>query len=370
MTFGTELVLRRWIPREDWGLADWMLVVFLVLGALRDLGLPAHTIRTEGRPFGNLLRLESAWGATLSTLTFVAAPLFLLALKDPHPETVPVIRAMVLFLFFEGLAQVPLVYFESELKVSRAVAPELARNACYALIAISMALQSYGIWSIVVAHIVSSAVFAAMLWWRARGRIPLTWLKGQTPRLLRSSSRLASIWLLILLVQHVDKFIVGARFSVDELAIYSFAYRIAFLVPMIMLQPVGRAAYPAFIAFAAEPARKLGVYRLSTLFLLALEVPAALFIFVNAEWVLSVIGGSQWVGAPTFLRVLCFVPLIDPFSRFGGELLASHHHDRTWIVATADHPGLVPDLRHPVHQHGSAPIGNGLRELPASRRAE
>jgi O-antigen/teichoic acid export membrane protein len=33
--------------------------------------------------------------------------------------------------------------------------------------------------------------------------------------------------------------------------------------------------------------------------------------------------------------VLCFAPLIDPFSRFGGELLASRHRDRTWILATA-----------------------------------
>lgn len=334
MTFGTHLVLRRFIPREDWALADWMMVVFLVLGALRDLGLPAQTIRTEGRPFGSLLALESIWGATLSLLTVAVAPLSLAALQDPHPDTVPVLRAMALFLFFEGLAQVPLVYFESELDVGRAVRPELIRNACYAVVSITLALGGYGIWSIVAAQVTASAVFAGLLWWRARRSIPLA-RAARMRDLLRSSSRLAFIWLLLLLVQHVDKLIVGARFSAAELATYGFAYYVAFLVPTIMLQPVGRAAYPAFIAFAAEPARKLGVYRLSTLFLLALEVPAALFVFVNAEWVLGVIGGSQWVGAPAFLRILCFAPLIDPFSRFGGELLASHHRDRIWIAAAA-----------------------------------
>ena len=35
------------------------------------------------------------------------------------------------------------------------------------------------------------------------------------------------------------------------------------------------------------------------------------------------------------LQVLCFAPLIDPFSRFGGELMATRHKDRIWIVATA-----------------------------------
>ena len=36
--FGAQLILRRYIPAEDWGLFDWALVVFLVLGAVRDLG--------------------------------------------------------------------------------------------------------------------------------------------------------------------------------------------------------------------------------------------------------------------------------------------------------------------------------------------
>ena len=209
------------------------------------------------------------------------------------------------------------------------------RNLTYAAIAVTLALNGYGVWSIVVAQIAGSAVFASMLWWRAHGRIPLTHLKGRTLALLRSSVRLASIWLLILLVRYVDRLILGARFSVEDLATYTFAYWAAFIVPMIMLPPVARAAYPAFTAFGDEPLRKLGAYRLSTMFLLALEVPAALFLFVNAEWALGIIGGSQWVGAPEFLRVLCFAPLIDPFSRFGGELLASHHRDRTWILATA-----------------------------------
>ena len=74
--------------------------------------------------------------------------------------------------------------------------------------------------------------------------------------------------LLILLVRHVDRLILGAQFSIEDLATYTFAYFVAFLVPTIMLQPVGRAAYPAFIAFADDPPRKLGAYRLATLFLL------------------------------------------------------------------------------------------------------
>ena len=334
VTFLTHLVLRRFIPVEDWGLYDWAEVVFLVLGAVRDLGLPAHTLRVPSRPFGNLLALETGWGAVLSGLVFVGAPLFLLALNDPHPETIPVLRAMALFLLFEGLAAVPLIYFEGELQVRRVVVPELIRNLCYAVTAVSLAITDHGVWSIVVAQILAAGVFAITLWVRAWGKIPLTTLPGKMPLLVRSSVRLAVVWLLILLVRHIDRLIIGARFPIEDLGTYGFAYWTAFIVPMILLQPIGRAVYPALVAFGDRPAEQFRTYRLSTHFLLALEVPAALFLFVNAETVLSLIGGAEWAGAPAYLRVLCFAPLIDPFSRFGGELLATRHRDRLWIVAT------------------------------------
>ena len=40
-----------------------------------------------------------------------------------------------------------------------------------------------------------------------------------------------------------------------------------------------------------------------------------------AELTLQILGGSQWHEAPTYLRILCFAPLIGPFSRLGGEVL-------------------------------------------------
>ncbi|MEM7588041.1 MAG: hypothetical protein AAF560_31930, partial [Acidobacteriota bacterium] len=45
-------------------------------------------------------------------------------------------------------------------------------------------------------------------------------------------------------------------------------------------------------------------------------------------------GGSQWVAAPTFLKILCFAPLVDPFTRLGGEVLKVKHRDGYWILCT------------------------------------
>lgn len=336
VTFATHLVLRRLIPAADWGLYDWAEVVFLVLGAVRDLGLNVHVLRVRPRPFGNLLLVEAAWGGSLVLLTLFGAPWIALGLTQGHAEVVPVLRALSLFLFFEGLAIVPLVYLEGELQVGRAVVPELLRNLCFAVTAVSLAVAGKGVWSIVVAQVAASAVFAGSLWWRVRGRIPLHFEKGRTLRLLATSYRLSVIWLLTLLVRYVDRLVLGAMTDPKTLGTYGFAYWAAFIVPMIFLQPVGRVAFPAFVAYRSQRRRQFDTYRISTVTLLCLEVPAALFLYLNAAPVLDFIGGSRgWVGADVYLRILCFAPLIDPLSRLGGDVLATRHRDGWWIASTA-----------------------------------
>lgn len=333
VVFAVHLVLRHLVPADDWGLWDWSQAVFLVLGAVRDLGLPGHTLRTKPRPFGNLLLVQATWGPTLALLVFAAAPLLARGFSAADPTLVWILRAMCLFLLLEGLAQVPLMYFEGELEIGRALLPEMARNLVLAVTSISLALLGFGIWSLVLGHLAASAVNAALLWARAWGRIPLTWLRGQTPRLIRAGAGLGAVWLLALGVKYVDTLVLALRFESEIVGTYGFAYWIAFLATTLMVHPVGRALYPALVGFAGDPERAFETYRLATVLLLALEVPAALFLFLNADLVVFLLGGEDWQGAPEFLRLLCFVPLVDPLSRFAGDLFVSRHRERLWIVA-------------------------------------
>jgi len=332
VTFVTEMVLRRVIPEADWGVWRWALTIFLVMGAVRDLGLVYHVVRVRPRPYGNLLALEAIWGGALMVLAFLGAPA-LAGASAGSPQVVAVLRALTLFLFFEGLSTVPRVYLEGELKIGRAVVPEIVRNLCITAVSIGLGLAGYGIWSLVAGHVVSTALYAAMLWWRVRGQIPLHFDPAGTLALVRQSSPLALIWLLVILVRFIDPLILYPRFGDVVVGNYDFAYQNAFRVSEILVPAVARALYPALAAFAAEAQRPFTSYSLATVLVVALEAPAALFLFLNAELALRILGGAQWTQAPAFLRILCFAPLADPFSRLGGELLKVRHRDRIWIVS-------------------------------------
>lgn len=328
-----HLALRHLIPPQDWGLWDWTQVVFLVLAAARDLGLPAHTLRLRPSPFGTLLRVQATWGPILALLVFAGAPALARGFAGADPTLVWVLRAFCLFLVFEGLALVPLMYFEGSLRLERTLPAEMVRSLVFAVIAITMAVLGYGVWSLIVGHLAGSATFAGLLWWWARGELPLIRYPGPLRRLIGGGIGLGVIGLLALSVKYLDPLVLATRFPPEIVGTYGFAYWIAFLATTLLVHPIGRAVYPALIGFRYQPERAFETYRLATLLLLALEVPAALVLFLNAELAVRLLGGTGWEGAPALLRLLCFVPLLDPLGRFAGDLFIARHQERLWILA-------------------------------------
>ena len=338
----THLALRRLIPPADWGLRDWTEALFLLLATVRDLGLPSHVVRLRPMPLGNLLRVQLAWGLALGLGLLAFAPRIALLFETPRADVAMVLRAMVVYLLLEGLASVPLTWYEAELEIGRSLPPELARTFTYCTAAILLALAGCGVWSFIAAMIVSQAIYTLLLWARARSSaqhppMPLVYQPGHTAELLASSIPLGSIWLLAFAVTYADALILGGRFPDATVGGYMFAYVWALSASRVLQQPIGRALYPAFVRFAAEPERQFTAYRLATKTLLAIEVPAALLLFLNADLAVRLLGGERYADQADLLRLLAFAPLIDPLGRFGGELLIARKLDRLRVATLLLH---------------------------------
>ena len=335
VTLATQVVLRKLVAPADWGLWHWAdTFLFLLLIQVRDLGLPAHVVRDRSRPYGNFLAVELGWGALLALGIYFASPLLALAYADPGPTAVAVVRALCLFLILEGLGKVPLIYFEAELLIERAVAPEIVRNLCFAGLSIVLALRGHGVWSLVIAHLVASALFAALLWLRALPDIPLRWIAGETWPLVRRSLPLMAMSFLLIAVDWLDVQLLSVRFSGAVVGTYGAALTFALLMPRVLELPVRRALYPAFVAVRDDARRFFETYRLATVLLMAIQVPFALFLFVNAELILVLYATGEYAAAAPWLRVLCFIPLVQPFTRCAEDVLLARHEERLLIVAS------------------------------------
>lgn len=329
-----DLLLARLILPTRYGLFDLAFGIVLIAGIFRDLGLPYQLVRDERRPYGTVFLWTTGAGLVLTLGLALGAPLF----AGLDPGLPAVLRVYSLFVLLDGLAVVPKVFFERELEVGRLVLPEVLRGLTMAAVSITLAVLGYGVWSLVAGQLAGAALFAAMLWQRARGHMPLEFLPRLIPDLVGRSMTLFFIALMALPVPYVSRFVIGGIFPGTSgtflLAQYGKAREWGFRLQELIQPAVARVLYPALVAYRAERERFFGAYRIGTLSILALETLAAYFLFFNAEIVLlQILIGPRWAPAVPILKILCFVPLTDPFSRLGGEVLKTEGEDRAWLVA-------------------------------------
>lgn len=332
ITFLTHWLLRRLIPPEEMGVWNWAEPAFLVLAQMRDAGLPGHMVREDRKLFGNFLRVELVWGGVLALVLAIGAPSLRLVYSAGGPDFEWIVRAFCLFFFVQGLASVPLTFLESELRVDKAVPAELVRNIAFAGVSIYLAIAGFGVWSLILGHLIGAALFAIMLWYAAWPHLDLTYTRGATRTLIRLSWPLALLSLLEQAVLRLDPLILGPRFGAEIIGFVGLAMYAVFFFPRLLAESIGRALYPALVRYRGEPPRAFEAFRIATLLLLAFAVPTSLGLFLNAPWAARFLGGSQWVGAADYLRVLALVPLLRPFSMFGFELLLTRHRDRLLLL--------------------------------------
>lgn len=323
--FAARVILARLLVPEDHGLYELALRIVTIAGALRDLGLIYHLIRDERRPYGTVLGFTLGSGVLVSAAVIAGSPLA--AVLDPRlPQVLAVFAPWIVL---DGLAGVPRTYFERELRIGRLALPEIARGLVTAALAIGLARLGAGVWSFVAADLVAAAVFAAMVWSRAWGRVPLTFEPRLLPDLLRKSGGLFLVWVTLQLVTYIDLFVVEAFEDTASVGQYARAYMIAFLVRQIVFP---RALLPALVEYRHDRERFRAAFRVTTVFLMSCEVTAGYFLFFNAGKVVDVLLGPQWEPAVLILQILCFVPFLDVFSELGGEVLKVRHEDRLWLL--------------------------------------
>jgi O-antigen/teichoic acid export membrane protein len=329
-----DLLLARLLLPERYGLFDLAFGIVLIAGIFRDLGLPYQLVRDERKPYGTVFLWTTGAGLALTLGLALGAPLFA-GLDAGLPE---VLRVYSLFVLLDGLAVVPKEFYERELEVGRLVVPEILRGLIMAAVSITLAVLGFGVWSLVAGQLAGAALFAAMLWYRAHGRMPLDFQPALIPDLVGRSMTLFFIALMALPVPYVSRFVIGGvipgSLGISLLAQYGKAREWGFRLQELVQPAVARVLYPALVAYRGERERFFGAYRIGTLSILALETLAAYFLFFNAEVVLlKILIGPQWAAAVPILKILCFVPLLDPFSRLGGEVLKTEGEDRAWLVA-------------------------------------
>lgn len=237
--FGSIVLLARLLLPEDYGLLAIVLVVVGIGEMVRDLGISTAAVQapTLSRAVRDaLFWTTTAIGAALCLLLVLGSGL-LAALFD-RPQLSGIACALAGVFLLNGLATMPRVLLTRDMRFGPLVGADVAGQAAGAAVAIVLAWQGAGYWSLVAQQLTQGAVALAVVtaragWWPGRPRRA----PGLGP-VLRLGGQLMGTQLVHYASNNVDTVTIGLRFDPSALGLYNRGFQ-------LLMTPLNQVRSPA-----------------------------------------------------------------------------------------------------------------------------
>jgi O-antigen/teichoic acid export membrane protein len=239
-----------------------------------------------------------------------------------------------------GLGAVPNALLQKRMRFGARVVATVLGAATFTVVAIGLAVAGWGVWSLVIAHLVRTAVTSAVYWlkvdWRPRWHLD----RAVLGEMLGFSAYVMAANLVAAAAANVDKILVGRVLGPTAVGFYSLAFGLAFLFRGQIGPRFYQVAFPAFAEAQDDPERlRRGVLRVVQV-LLSIVLPFAALLGLFSKDVLTLAYGSRWAVAAPVLSALAVGGAFAGLSSGLGPLLLARGHSRVQFVMSVTELGL------------------------------
>ena len=257
-------------------------------------------------------------GFTLSVMIgiAIAAMIWLLApfIGDFFRESTAteVLQALSIIFVISGIGSVPAHLLRRDLRFKELmVADVLAYSIGYGLTAIVLAVQGYGVWSLVWGEIMHRAIHAVMTVRYTRMRLHPRWALPEATDLLSRGAGFSLARSFEFIARQGGYFVVGRWLGAGALGYFTRADKLILLPRNYVGQSLFHVLFPAMAQRQQGPERLATIYLHGSEVLSLVALPVSAMLFVCAPEIVSVILGGQWGPVVILLQILAFAVLFQ-----------------------------------------------------------
>lgn len=318
LTFLTTIVLARLLAPAEFGVIAYCTLVIAYLDLLNNFGVGQALIARKDK-------LEEAKNATfivslgsgvmLYAITWLAAPLIADFFNEPRVTTL--LRVLSLGLLTVGLGTVPMAMLQRDMRFKATLLPGIARNVIRALVAIGLAWQGFGVWSLVISELLNRVLDLIIPWVLVRWHPTRAFDWQVTREMLGFGVNIVAAGLLGTFMVNIDYMTVGRMLGVVALGYYTMAYRIPELAIRSATDTIMMVAFPVLSRLQTNASRLESAYfgylRYLSLFTfpmtagVALLAPAFFKTFYSGEWEPSIVP-TQLIALEIGISTIAYVP--------------------------------------------------------------
>lgn len=308
---GTAAILARQLNPKDFGLVTLASVLLSLFFAFGQATVGNYIIYDHGD--GREARVQAAFWLNMAMvlgicLIFVPFSPILVKFYD---ETLlqPVLLVILLRLILSQISVVPDALIKRELVYRLLVIRDSALLFVSALLGVGMALNGYGVWSLIVPGVIVTIPRAILVMWMARWQPNLQFGFQYWREIFAYMKSLIGTTLLQALANDGDTLVIGKLIGSEALGIYDRAWRTSNLITQNLVWVIADVTMPSLSALKSRPEAMRQAYHRMLRFLGIIAFPLLIGMFVVADEFILLLYGAKWVTAVLPLRILIIFTL-------------------------------------------------------------
>lgn len=312
LSFISNIVLARLLSPDDFGCIGLLAIFIALSNALIYGGFLSALIQkknADNTDFSTVFYWNLIVSFILYILLYLCAP----AISKYYNLDLlcNVLRFQSLILIVNGLSAVQSTLLRKTFHFKKLAQINILSSVISIIVAIILAYQGFGVWSLVIQQIVYSFVNTVILWFTSNWRPSLQFSKKSFKELFSYGSFLLLSDLINSLCDNIQGLIIGRKFSTSTMGYYTQAKRLEEVPTQSISQLVAQVTFPIYAKIQDER-EKLHYAVKSTLSLMNfINFPLMIILIVIARPLFILLYSEVWISSIPYFQILCIAGLVN-----------------------------------------------------------
>ena len=317
-----QIILARLLSPSDYGLIAMLAIFMAIAQAFIDSGFTNALIKKLDRTdkdFSTVFYFNLFISIVIYILLYLGAPF--IAKFYRTSDLTDITRVYMLSLPIIALGAIQRTQFTIKVNFRDQAIASFSGALAGGIVGIILATQGYGAWALVGSALATNIVTTIIFWirstWRPRWEFSIVSLRT----MFSFGSKLLFSGLLNTAYTNLYQFVIGRRFSKQDLGYYSRADQFAQFPSSNITGIMQRVTYPILCTIADDDEKLLAAYRQYIKLAAYIIFPLMIGLAAIAKPLINVVLGQKWQFASIILQILCFSYLWYPIHAINLNLL-------------------------------------------------
>lgn len=307
------LFLARILSPNDYGIVAIIIVFINLANVIIDGGLNTAIIQkknTDKLDYSTIFFSSLILSGILYVALYAISPL--IAEFYNTPELTSMIRVLSFILFFEAVNSVQRAYVSKMMLFKTLFYSSLLSLSISGSLGICLALNDYGVWSLIVQQMACVIVTTITMWYTIKWRpeMKFSWIRFKV--LFDYGWKIFGLNFITTIYLNIRSLIIGKFYTPSDLAFFERGHTLSGMVVQNINSSLQIILFPVLSNSQDDKAKVKALVRRSTGMTCLLIFPALVGLFVMAKPLVIVVLTDKWLPAVPYIQIYSIAYMLFP----------------------------------------------------------